>query len=252
MKRDKRGFTLGELLIVVAIIGVLVAISIPVFKGKLDKAKETTCLANRRSLYSEVANGYLGGDYSSLSGAFNELYTKGGSKNVNEYVCPAGGTFTWQDNGDGTGKIICSYHDKGQSGGGGGSGGSSGDTVPGTDIPVSSSYWPKQSEYENSYDTKTVSAGGIFKYTDGSYYVVNTSVALTKGQAASGPGGTVYGWYATQKITGRVVTFNSNEQKSDLARGDVCKEKGKYYVYIDGGSWAYSPSVNPNQWYALP
>lgn len=244
-KRNKRGFTLGELLIVVAIIGVLVAISIPIFKGRLDKAKETTCLANRRSLYSEVANGYLGGDYASLSDAFDELYTKEGTKNAKDYVCPCGGTFTWQDNGDGTGKIICSYHDKGGSG-------DSGNTVPGTDIPVTSSYWPEQSDYENTWDNKTVSAGGIFKYKDSSYYVVNKSLSLTKSQAESGPGGTVYGWFATQKITGRVVTFNSGEQKSDLARGDVSKEKGKYYVYIDGGSWAYSPSVSPNQWYALP
>ena len=36
IKRSKKGFTLAELLIVVAIIGVLVAISIPIFSEQLD------------------------------------------------------------------------------------------------------------------------------------------------------------------------------------------------------------------------
>lgn len=49
------GFTLAELLIVVAIIGVLVAISIPIFTAQLEKAREATDLANIRSAYATVA-----------------------------------------------------------------------------------------------------------------------------------------------------------------------------------------------------
>ena len=37
-EKEKRGFTLAELLVVVAIIGVLVAISIPIFTTQLEKA----------------------------------------------------------------------------------------------------------------------------------------------------------------------------------------------------------------------
>ena len=48
-KKNQKGFTLAELLIVVAIVGVLVAISVPVFTSKLEKARETTDVANMRA-----------------------------------------------------------------------------------------------------------------------------------------------------------------------------------------------------------
>ena len=60
MKRNnKKGFTLAELLIVVAIIAVLVAIAIPVFTGQLEKSKIATDKANVRSWYAEQVAGYL-------------------------------------------------------------------------------------------------------------------------------------------------------------------------------------------------
>lgn len=45
---------MAELLIVVAIIGVLVAISIPIFTSQLEKAREATDMANIRAAYAEV------------------------------------------------------------------------------------------------------------------------------------------------------------------------------------------------------
>ncbi len=53
-KNNKKGFTLAELLIVVAIIAVLVAIAIPVFTAQLEKSREATDLANIRAAYAEV------------------------------------------------------------------------------------------------------------------------------------------------------------------------------------------------------
>lgn len=53
-KRNKKGFTLAELLIVVAIIAVLVAIAIPVFTSQLEKSRESTDAANIRSAYAEM------------------------------------------------------------------------------------------------------------------------------------------------------------------------------------------------------
>ena len=52
MKKNTKGFTLAELLIVVAIIAVLVAISIPVFTSQLHKARVATDWANVRAYYA--------------------------------------------------------------------------------------------------------------------------------------------------------------------------------------------------------
>ena len=54
IRKDHSGFTLMEMLIVVAMIAVLVAISIPIFVNILEKSRESTDLANVRSAYAEV------------------------------------------------------------------------------------------------------------------------------------------------------------------------------------------------------
>lgn len=54
MNRNNKGFTLAELLIVVAILSVLVAVSIPIFSGHLEKSRESVDFSNVRSAYSEV------------------------------------------------------------------------------------------------------------------------------------------------------------------------------------------------------
>ena len=58
-KNNKKGFTLAELLIVVAIIAVLVAIAIPIFTTQLEKSREATDQANVRSAYADVMANYL-------------------------------------------------------------------------------------------------------------------------------------------------------------------------------------------------
>lgn len=58
-KLNKKGFTLAELLVVVAIIGVLVAISIPIFTSQLEKSRDAVSVANIRAAYAEAASAYL-------------------------------------------------------------------------------------------------------------------------------------------------------------------------------------------------
>lgn len=61
---NKKGFTLAELLIVVAIIAILVAIAIPVFGNALNKAKLATDAANVRAyLAEEIVNAMTADTY---------------------------------------------------------------------------------------------------------------------------------------------------------------------------------------------
>jgi prepilin-type N-terminal cleavage/methylation domain-containing protein len=59
MKKNKKGFTLMEMLIVVAIIAVLVAIAIPVLSNNLHKAKVAADWANLRSYYAVLQADYI-------------------------------------------------------------------------------------------------------------------------------------------------------------------------------------------------
>ena len=59
MKKNNKGFTLAELLIVVAIIAVLVAIAIPVFTTQLESSREAVDASNIRSAYAEMMSEYL-------------------------------------------------------------------------------------------------------------------------------------------------------------------------------------------------
>ena len=63
-KRSRQGFTLLEMLIVVANIGVLVDIAIPTFSSSLHKAREATDLANARAYFAELQADYMmSGEY---------------------------------------------------------------------------------------------------------------------------------------------------------------------------------------------
>ena len=73
--KGKNGFTLAELLIVVAIIAVLVAISIPIFTTQLEKAREATDLSDVRSAYAEVMTAAITGD-GSITYSKPELFTE--------------------------------------------------------------------------------------------------------------------------------------------------------------------------------
>ena len=78
--KNKQGFTLMEMLIVVAIIAVLVAIAIPVYQGQVHEAKVASDWANLRAFYAEIQDDFMsrGGfnpdlpDYGAPTGSANQ------------------------------------------------------------------------------------------------------------------------------------------------------------------------------------
>ena len=91
-KNNNKGFTLAELLIVVAIIAVLVAIAIPIFTNQLEKSREATDLSNCRAYYAEITSSLLTGDLDAANSTINVqglTATSSGAKGV-----AAGSDFT--------------------------------------------------------------------------------------------------------------------------------------------------------------
>lgn len=98
-KLNKKGFTLAELLIVVAIIAILVAIAIPVFSSQLDKTRAAVDDANARSIrsmavaeamtsggagdyYGVMSNGELSINKSKPSTGYNQATQVSGSSSL--------------------------------------------------------------------------------------------------------------------------------------------------------------------------
>ena len=109
-KRD-HGFTLMEMLIVVAIIAVLVAVAIPTFGSQLHKARVATDWANVRSYYAqlqyefmetgEIDNTYLSPWYGTIESGFTSF-----KLNRQEIKLKAGYIWVVKNDGDKAGYNI--------------------------------------------------------------------------------------------------------------------------------------------------
>ncbi len=129
MNKNKKGFTLVELMIVVVIMAILVAVAVPIFNAVTRNAKEKTCGSNARILSGQmntIAMNEIGGG-SGDSAAFtattlakdtkiNELLGGSNSALVVTYlqgeelpVCPfADADNEYKYKVDATGKVTCS------------------------------------------------------------------------------------------------------------------------------------------------
>ncbi len=89
-KTSKKGFTVAELLIVVGIIAVLVAIAIPVFRHKAEKAKEAYDIYTMRQAASAAIDLYYMGIHDESTATNAGLLW---NKNTDENRCNAYGIY---------------------------------------------------------------------------------------------------------------------------------------------------------------
>ena len=101
MKQMKKGFTLVEIMIVVAIIAILAAIAIPNFVKYRKESQQATCEQTRAQIITAAEN--WGSKPANASATTVDLSvlapTDGSGYFKNMPTCPAGGTYTISKNG---------------------------------------------------------------------------------------------------------------------------------------------------------
>lgn len=99
------GFTLVEMIVILAILLIVLAISIPAYLGYVEYAKESACLTNRQKLV-EMYHIYLITENLEHTDILFEKYIQENVQNI----CPSNGTISVLNDK----KIRCSMHKSGQ------------------------------------------------------------------------------------------------------------------------------------------
>lgn len=108
LKKDKKGFTLIEMIVVIVILGILLAILVPGMIKYIDKAKDKQIMVNAREAYIDaeaaaaVAYGLPDGSIDTANIAANKVKTATGTVTGAEYDKDKGITkMTYNDTASG-------------------------------------------------------------------------------------------------------------------------------------------------------
>ena len=97
-KNSRRGFTLAELLIVVAIIAILAAVAVPMFGEQLTKVQLEADFANFRSAYTQAVADAMLSQTPDKDGKY-QISVNPGFQNKDTEISVAGSTVTLRLNG---------------------------------------------------------------------------------------------------------------------------------------------------------
>ena len=120
MKLGRKGFTLVELIIVIAIIAVLAGTITPMYIKYISRAREAVCQTNLDSVVKMYSIDRYDNESKSLDEVLDQAAADVGAKKISSAatvhtysgLCPAGGTVTaeFSTNGDGSVTLVCSKH----------------------------------------------------------------------------------------------------------------------------------------------
>ncbi|MGI6664433.1 MAG: prepilin-type N-terminal cleavage/methylation domain-containing protein [Christensenellaceae bacterium] len=244
IQANKKGFTLMELIIVIAILAVLSSLLIPSMLGYIQKSQAVVCDTNRKVIEQQQSfiSALLLSDVTIDDLLANKYPEYTGEKIADG--CPAGGEYSAAADGV---HVLCSIHGgEGEPGGG-----ETGGTIPGTNIPVSGDGWPVEMSDDGRYYYFRPS--GIFEY-NGKYYVISRSEDVWHQRIDDGPAsGTMLSSYVTHEIRGIYNEEPVNGKYPTITRGDVVEYEGDFYVFVTGGSYGSAPpQEGAHGWYKLP
>ena len=103
---NKKGFSLVELMIVVVIMGILIAVAIPLYGAITDNANNKTCASNIKTIKSNAAN--YRASYNESVQSLNDIATMFDDKTMP--VCPLGDTaYKVGIDANGSATVECAY-----------------------------------------------------------------------------------------------------------------------------------------------
>ena len=98
--RHHSGFTLVEIMIVVAIIGILSAIAIPNFIKNRNESQQKACIANMRLIVTSAENWRTENKMDLIGDDWKEKLIGSANYIKVEPKCPSGGTYTVEVSGE--------------------------------------------------------------------------------------------------------------------------------------------------------